>query len=196
MELPKIYLIRHGETAWSLSGQHTGLSDIPLTAGGEEQARRLSEPLGKIKFTRVFSSPLQRASRTCALAGFEAVVEVEPLLSEWSYGEYEGITSAEIRKTRPDWNIFRDGGPGGESPEQVMDRAKQIIVTLKGCSGNILIFSHSHFLRVLAMCWVGWPITSGDKLLLDTASLSILSFNHRRTAEPAIQSWNVNLLFQ
>jgi broad specificity phosphatase PhoE len=145
-ELPVIYLARHGETAWSLTGQHTGLTDLPLTQRGERNARRLGERLKGIMFAGVFTSPLQRAARTCELAGFGAVAEVDKDLVEWDYGEYEGLRPAEIRARCPDWNIFRDGCPGGESPAEVVARADRVVSRVRKVNGNVLIFSSGHFI--------------------------------------------------
>jgi probable phosphoglycerate mutase len=187
-DLPTVYLARHGETAWSKSGQHTGRTDIPLTERGEEDAYRLRHRFAAVTFARAFTSPLQRAARTAALAGYSP--EVDPELLEWDYGQYEGRKSAEIRAERPDWELFRDGAPGGESPEQVTARADRVVARLKGLSGNVLVFSHGHFLRVLAARWLGQPVTFARCLLLSTASASILSFDHHRRDEPAIALWN------
>src|SRR4030095_12059251 len=153
--LPIILIARHGETAWSLTGQHTGLTDLPLTEAGERNARRLGDRLKGLVFAKVFTSPLQRAARTCELAGFGSVAEIDPDLIEWNYGEYEGLRGAEIRATRPDWQIFRDGCPGGESPQQVAGRADRVVDRLRAVSGNVLIFSSGHFLRVVAGSWIG-----------------------------------------
>jgi probable phosphoglycerate mutase len=149
-ELSRLYLIRHGETAWSLSGQHTGRTDIPLTEQGEQDARKLAERLRTVRFSRVFTSPLQRARRTCELAGLGDVAEIEPDLVEWDYGDYEGQFSLDTRKRRPDWNLYRDGGPGGESPAQVSERADHLIARFRTLEGNIAIFSHAQLGRVLA----------------------------------------------
>ena len=153
--LPTIYLARHGETAWSISGQHTGLTDLPLTERGERNAQRLGERLSGVTATKVFTSPLQRAARTCELAGFGAVAEIDPDLVEWDYGEYEGRRSADILKERPDWLLFRDGCPGGESPGQVGARADRVMSRLRGIQGDVLVFSSGHFIRVLAARWLG-----------------------------------------
>src|SRR4249920_964559 len=149
-ELPIIYLARHGETAWSLTGQHTGLTDLPLTERGERNARQLGERLRVLTFARVYTSPLQRAHRTCELAGFGAVAEVDPDLVEWNYGQYEGRRGADIRAERPGWNLFRDGCPGGESPEQVSARAGRVVNRVRAIPGDILLFTSGHFIRVLA----------------------------------------------
>ena len=153
--LPIVYLARHGETAWSLTGQHTGLTDLPLTERGELNARRLGERLKGLTFAKVFTSPLRRASRTCELAGFGAVAEVDKDLVEWDYGQYEGRTSAEIRKERPHWQLFRDGCPGGESPKQVAERADRVVSRVRTLQGDVLIFTSGHFMRMLAARWLG-----------------------------------------
>ena len=144
--LPVVYLARHGETAWTLSGQHTGLIDLPLTPNGENNARRLGERLKGMAFAKVFNSPLQRASRTCELAGLGSVAQTDPDLVEWNYGQYEGLRLAEILANRPDWQIFRDGCPGGESPAQVGERADRVVQRVRAVSGNVLLFSSGHFL--------------------------------------------------
>src|SRR5439155_22964882 len=150
MPFPAIYLARHGETAWSLTGQHTGLTDLPLTERGERNARRLRERLAERAFAKVFTSPLQRAARTCELAGFGSVAELDRDLVEWNYGKYEGLRTPEIHAKRPDWQLFRDGCPGGELPEQVGVRANRIVSRVRAIKGDVLIFSSGHFLRVLA----------------------------------------------
>src|SRR5256886_6069615 len=170
--LPLIYIARHGETAWTLTGQHTGLTDLPLTPRGEETARCLGDRLGVLVFARVFTSPLQRARRTCALAGFGDAAEVDSELVEWNYGAYEGRTSAEIHAERPDWQLFRDGCPGGEMPDQVGARADRVVSRAREARGNVLLFSSGHFLRVLAARWLGLEPAAGRYWLLSTASLS------------------------
>ena len=187
--LPIVYLARHGETAWSLSGQHTGLTDLPLTEHGERNASRLRERLAGLRFAKVFTSPLQRASRTCQLAGFGDVAEVDRDLLEWNYGQYEGRRSAEILAGRPDWLLFRDGCPGGESPEDVAARADLVVERVRSIAGNVLLFSSGHFLRVLAARWLGLSPLGGKYLLLSTASVSALSYEHN-VAEPAVRLWN------
>ena len=187
--LPEIYLARHGETAWTITGQHTGRTDLPLTERGERNARSLGERLRGIVFTHVFCSPLQRARRTCELAGFGAAVKLDPDLVEWDYGAYEGKTSAEIRRENPDWQIFRDGGPGGESVADITVRADRVVARLRPLEGNVLVFSSSHFLRVLTARWLGLPASTGRYLYLGTASLSILGYEHNRD-EPVIRLWN------
>jgi broad specificity phosphatase PhoE len=187
--LPLVYLARHGETAWTISRQHTGLTDLPLTKRGELDAVRLGERLAGSVFAAVFTSPLQRASRTCELAGFGAAADVEPDLVEWNYGGYEGRTSAEIHAERPDWELFRDGCPGGESPDQVGARADRVIRRVRAIEGNILLFSSGHVLRVFAARWLGLEPGAGRYFLLGTASLSALGYEHNR-AEPVIRLWN------
>lgn len=187
-ELPTVYLARHGETAWSLSGQHTGLTDLPLTANGERDARCLGVRLQTQKFAKVFTSPLQRAAVTCELAGFGEVAEADPDLVEWNYGDYEGLTTAEILARRPDWQLFRDGCPGGESPAQVDARADRVVQRARAVEGDVLIFSSGHILRVLASRWLGTE-AGGRFFVLSTASLSALGYE-RISSQPVIRLWN------
>jgi broad specificity phosphatase PhoE len=188
--LPEVYLARHGNTAWTLSGQHTGLTDLPLTPNGECNALRLGERLRGMTFARVFTSPLQRAARTCQLAGFGPVAETDPDLVEWDYGQYEGLTSAEILAKRPDWDLFRDGCPGGESPAQIGERADRVVKRVRAITGDVLLFSSGHFIRVLTARWLGLgPGTGGRYFLLSPASLSALSYEHN-LSHPAIRLWN------
>src|SRR5438477_5857102 len=168
--LPVLYLARHGETAWSLTGQHTGLTDLPLTERGERNARQLGQRLSGLAFAKVFTSPLQRALRTCELAGFAAIAEVDRDLLEWNYGDYEGRRTAEILVERPDWQLFRDGCPGGESPSQVGARADRLVHRMRAIEGDVLLFSSGHFLRMLAVRWLGLEPAAGGFLLLSTAS--------------------------
>jgi probable phosphoglycerate mutase len=186
--LPAIYLARHGETAWSLSGQHTGRTDIPLTERGEANARRLGERLRGLTFARLFTSPSQRARRTAELAGFGSAV-VDPDLAEWDYGAYEGKTTAEVRKERPGWDLFRDGCPGGESVAEIGARADRVVGRLRSEGGDVLLFSSGHFLRVLAARWLGVEPAAGRYFLLSTATLSILGYEHKGT-EPVVRLWN------
>lgn len=189
-EFPIVYLVRHGETAWSLSGQHTGRTDLPLTPSGERNAKRLGGRLKGLTFAKVFTSPLQRAFRTCALAGFGSVAEVDADLVEWDYGEYEGRTSAEIHRLRPSWDLFRDGCQEGESPAQVDERADRVVQRIRAVMGNILLFSSGHFIRVLAARWLGLgPGCLGRYFLLSTASLSALGYEHS-LSHPVIRLWN------
>jgi broad specificity phosphatase PhoE len=187
--LPVVYLARHGETAWSLSGQHTGLTDLPLTERGERNARRLGERLKGLSFAKVFTSPLQRARRTCELAGFGDRAEIDPDLVEWNYGEYEGKRTEEIHARRPDWQLFRDGCPGGESPQQIGARADRVIKRIRAIRGNVLIFSSGHILRVLTARWLGLEPVGAQYFLLSTASLSELGYEHN-LSQPVIQLWN------
>jgi broad specificity phosphatase PhoE len=187
--LPMLYLARHGETAWSLNGQHTGLTDLPLTERGERNARRLGERLAGLTFAKVFTSPLQRAARTCELAGFGAQAEVDRDLVEWDYGKYEGLRTAEIQAKRPEWQLFRDGCPGGESPEQVGARADRVVSRVSAIKGDVLIFSSGHFLRMLAARWLGLEPVTGRLFMLSTASLSVLGYEHN-PSQPVIRLWN------
>lgn len=187
--LANVYLARHGETAWSLSGQHTGRTDLPLTERGEGNARALGRRLRGRAFARVLTSPLQRAARTCELAGFGERADIDPDLVEWDYGRYEGRRTVDIHAERPGWLLFRDGCPGGETPEQVGARADRVIARLRAVQGDALVFSSGHFLRVLAARWLGLEAAAGRYFLLGTASLSILGYEHDVT-EPAIRLWN------
>lgn len=188
--LPVVYLARHGETEWSRTGQHTGLTDLPLTEHGERNALLLGERLRELEISRVSTSPLQRARRTCELCGFSSMAEVDPDLVEWDYGEYEGKTGAEIRVRHPGWDVFVDGCPGGESPQQVAARADRVVRRLRTHSENTLVFTSGHFIRVLAARWVGSdPGLLGRKFLLDTASLSALGYD-RDLSRPIIALWN------
>ena len=190
MFIPAIYYIRHGETAWSDSGRHTGTTEIALTAKGERDALGLAARLKGAGFTRVLVSPRERARRTCELAGWGAVSEVDPALSEWDYGAYEGVRSADILRDRPGWNLFTDGCPDGESPAQIGERADLLIGRLRAMEGKVALFSHGHFGRALAARWAELPVAAGERLLLDTASLSILGFEHANPAAPVLALWN------
>lgn len=190
--LQRIYLIRHGETEWSHSGRHTSHTDLPLTARGENSARELGSRLGNIPFDQVLTSPRQRARRTCELAGLGRAVELEADLAEWDYGDYEGQVSVDIRKVRPDWHLFRDGCPGGETPAQISDRADRLVARLRTLGGSIALFSHGHFGRALAARWIGLPVSTAQHLLLDTASLSLLSYEPSHPEIPVIALWNAN----
>ena len=189
-ELPIVWIARHGETAWSLTGQHTGMTDLPLTQNGERNARRLGDRLKGLTFAKVSTSPLQRARRTCELAGFGAVAEVDRDLVEWDYGQYEGRTSADILKERPDWQLFRDGCPAGETPQQVGARADRVVSRLRAVPGDVLVFSSGHFIRVLAARWLGWEAGApGRHFLLSTASLSAVGYEHN-LSQPVMRLWN------
>jgi len=189
-KLPSVYMARHGNTAWTVSGQHTGLTDLPLTADGERNAVRLGNRLKGMTFAKVFTSPLQRAARTCELSGFGAGAVTDPDLVEWDYGKYEGLTSAEILRERPDWQLFRDGAPGGESPLQIGERADRVVQRLRSVEGDVLLFSSGHFIRVLTARWLGLGAGIGGKyFLLNPASLSALSYEHN-LSQPVIRLWN------
>jgi probable phosphoglycerate mutase len=186
----QLYLIRHGETEWSISGQHTGRTDIPLTARGEDEARTLAPLLREVSFARVLTSPRQRARQTCELAGLGSVSIVEPDLAEWDYGEYEGQRTVDIRERRPGWNVFRDGCPGGETTAQVSDRADRLIARLLALSGNLALFSHGQFGCVLAVRWIGLPTIEGQHFALGSASLSILGHEPDHPKVRVIALWN------
>jgi broad specificity phosphatase PhoE len=188
-ELPALYVTRHGETAWTLTGQHTGRADLPLTERGEHEARRLGERLRSLSLLKVYASPLQRAARTCALAGFKERAEDNPDLMEWDYGEYEGLRSVEIRAKRPDWDLFRHGCPGGESPDDVAARADAVIQRVRAIDGNVLLFSSGHLLCVLAARWLGLEPFAGRHFVLGTASMSILGYERDRS-RPVVRLWN------
>lgn len=187
--LPCVYMARHGETAWTISGQHTGLTDLPLTEHGEANARSLGKLIGEEKFARVFVSPLLRARQTCELAGFGEQAETMDDLLEWNYGAYEGKKTVDIRKERPDWQLFRDGCPGGESPADVAGRADRVVDRMRAIGDNVLLFSSGHFFRVLGARWLGQEAAFGQFLLLSTATLSILGYEHNLN-EPVLRLWN------
>jgi len=187
--LPVLHLARHGETAWSLSGQHTGRTDLPLTANGELQAHRLGARLRGRPFSRVFTSPLQRAARTCELAGYGAAAELDADLLEWDYGRYEGRRSAEIHLERPDWDLFRDGCPDGETPAEVGARADRVVQRVRAVGGDVLIFSSGHFLRVLAARWLGLAPGHARHFLLGTTAFGALGYEHRLD-QSAVLLWN------
>jgi probable phosphoglycerate mutase len=186
----KVYLLRHGETEWSLNGRHTGVTDIPLTENGRKLARQLQPILAREKFVMVLTSPLQRARDTCELAGLGTLASVDRDLMEWNYGEYEGLTTDQIRQTRPDWSVFSDGCPGGESPLQVSVRADRIISRVRTVDGNVALFSHGHILRVLAARWINLSASYGENFLLDTATLNVLGYYRE---SPAFKIWNAPL---
>ncbi len=184
----EIWLIRHGETAWSLSGAHTGTTDLPLTAVGEAKARGLGAKLAGHDFALVLTSPMQRARRTCELAGLGAQAQAEQNLSEWNYGSYEGLTSAHIQRTRPGWTPFRDGFPDGETIDQVASRAQAVIARALAADGNVALFAHGHILRILATRWLELPPADARLLALSTASISTLGYEHETRV---ITSWNL-----
>jgi broad specificity phosphatase PhoE len=189
-QLPVIYLARHGETAWTITGQHTGLTDLPLTQHGEHNALRLGDRLAGLTFAKVFTSPLRRARRTCELAGYGTAAEVDSDLVEWNYGEYEGRLTSDIRAERPGWQLFRDGCPGGESPAQIKGRADNVVRRVQAAAGNVLIFSSGHFIRVLATRWIGLePSVNSMSFLLSPSSLSTVGYDHD-LSHPVIRLWN------
>ncbi|MER2195634.1 histidine phosphatase family protein [Methylobacterium brachiatum] len=188
-QLPQITLVRHGETAWSRSGQHTGRSDIPLTPAGEDAARTLAPRLAERTYAAVWSSPSSRAVTTCALAGFGAGRVIEPDLAEWDYGTYEGRTTKDILTERPGWRLFRDGCPGGEDAADVGARVDRVIARIRALDADLILFSSAHVLRVLAARWIGLPPEGGAVLVLGTASVSVLGYEHDRS-EPVLRGWN------
>lgn len=188
--LPEIWLVRHGETEWSVSGQHTGRTDIPLTAGGQEAARRLGARLVGRSFSSILCSPSERAFRTSVLAGFGVECQKRADLAEWDYGAYEGVTTKEIIVANPGWKLFRDGCPGGETAADVGTRADRVIAELRSSAGDVLIFSSAHIMRVLAARWLGLPADNGALMVLNTASISVLGYEHD-VMEPVLRSWNV-----
>lgn len=187
--LPEVYLARHGETAWTITGRHTGRTDLALTERGERNARSLGERLSGVTFEAVFVSPLQRARRTCELAGFADAAQPDPDLVEWDYGAYEGRTSEEIRRERPGWDVFQDGCPGGETPDAIGLRADRVIGRLRGAAGRILLFGHGHFFRVLTARWILLAASDARHFVLSTAALSVLGYEHS-PSDPAILLWN------
>jgi probable phosphoglycerate mutase len=191
MPIQQVYLIRHGETEWSVSGQHTGTTDIPLTENGRRVARLLQPVLAKETFARVLTSPLQRARETCELTGLGERAEIDRDLMEWNYGDYEGLTPQQIHAKRPGWMVFADGCPGGESPEQVGDRVDRVIAKVRAVEGQVALFAHGHVLRTFAARWLGLRAADGCHFLLDTATLNILS-DYRGI--PAMKRWNAPLV--
>jgi broad specificity phosphatase PhoE len=187
--LPRLLLIRHGNTEWSESHRFTGRTDLPLTPRGQENAMGLSARLTGWKFSRIFCSPLTRARLTCDLAGLGASAEIDPDLVEWDYGQIEGHYSAEVRAENPDWDLFRDGAPGGESPADVAARANRFIQKVRQISGDVAGFSSGHIIRTIAARWLGYPPTAAGNLQLSTASVSILTYDHD-IQHPVIQLWN------
>jgi len=191
MPIQEVYLIRHGETEWSLNGRHTGITDIPLTENGRNVAKQLEPILAKENFTMILTSPLERARKTCELAGLGAHAEIDRDLMEWNYGEYEGLTPKQIDAQAPGWMLFRDGCPGGETPEQAGARVDRVIARARAVEGHVALFAHGHIFRVFAARWLGLPATAGRHFLLDTATLSILSYYR---GIPAVKRWNAELV--
>lgn len=188
-ELPRVYLVRHGDTAWTLTAQHTGRTDLPLTEQGERQAREVGASLTALRFDRILSSPLQRARRTAELAMPHSRIESDNDLMEWDYGAYEGRSTVDIEVERPGWRLLRDGSPGGETLDAVGARADRVIGRLRAGGGNVLLFGHREILRILAVRWIGLAPIEGRRLLLDTASVSVLGYDHD-LSEPVIHAWN------
>jgi probable phosphoglycerate mutase len=189
-DLPRLFLARHGDTAWTDSRQRTGRTDLPLNQRGEERAGQLGERLRRFSFAQVFTSPLQRASKTCALAGFGEAGAVDPDLVEWDYGQYEGQLTRNIMKERPGWEMFRDGCPGGESPQDVADRADRFITRVRDISGDVLAFSSAHIIRMIAARWLGLPPSAGRYFYCRPASVGVLAYEHNSREEPIIALWN------
>jgi broad specificity phosphatase PhoE len=190
MAVHRVYLIRHAETEWSRSGRHTGTTDLPLTNTGEQRARGLEPLLAHTNFVLVLSSPLQRARQTAVLAGLGRRAVIDADLAEWNYGAYEGLTTEQIHRQAPGWTVFRDGGPGGESPAQVGARVDRVIARIQSASGDVALFGHGHVLRVLGARWLGLPVSAGSRFLLDTGTLSVLG-HYRET--PALEQWNSHI---
>jgi broad specificity phosphatase PhoE len=188
--LPKLYLARHGDTAWTDSHQHTGRTDLPLNERGEEHARQLAGRLRRFSFSHVFTSPLQRPSRTCALAGFGAGAEVDRDLLEWDYGRFEGKLTSDVLKELPGWELYRDGCPDGEAPGDVAARADRFVARVHGITGNVLAFSSGHLIRMIAARWLGLPPGAGRHFFCDPASVGVLGFEHDRREQPVIRLWN------
>jgi probable phosphoglycerate mutase len=188
----QIFLVRHGETEWSLNGRHTGTTDIPLTENGRHEAGELRSILAKESFALALSSPLLRARETCELAGFGDMASIEPDLVEWNYGRFEGMTLGEIDAIEPGWVLFRDGGPGGEKPEEIGARVDRVIEKARAAEGDVILFAHGHVLRVFAARWLGLVPLEGQRFFLDTGTISIVSSNR---GAPAIKRWNAPVRF-
>jgi probable phosphoglycerate mutase len=186
-----VIAIRHGETDWSRTGRHTSVTDLPLTEAGRAAAQRLTPILAQVQFTRVFSSPMQRARRTCEIAGLGDRMEIETDLAEWNYGEYEGLTQEEIERRAPGWQLFTDGCPGGENPQQVATRIGRLITKLRSIDGNVAVFAHGHILRVLGARWINQLVSAGANLLLEPTTLCVLGY-YRQV--PAIARWNAQVV--
>ena len=191
MPSQRVFLVRHGETEWSISGQHTGLTDIPLTESGRELAMQWASILAQLNFALVLTSPLQRARETCDLTGLGERAEIDRDLMEWNYGEYEGLTPQQIHEKAPGWLLFRDGCPGGESPEEVGARADRVIARVRAVGRNVAMFAHGHIFRVFVARWIGLPAAAGSHFLLDTATMCVLGYY---SGIPAVKRWNAPLL--
>jgi probable phosphoglycerate mutase len=188
--LPRLFLTRHGDTAWTDSRQRTGRTDLPLNERGEDRARQIGQQLQRFSFVRVFTSPLQRAAKTCELAGFAVVGEIDADLVEWDYGQFEGKLTGDILQVRPGWELFRDGCPDGESPEDVAARADRFIARVRSADGDVLAFSSGHIIRMIAARWLGLPPAAGRFFFCRPASVGVLAFEHNNPAEPIIGLWN------
>ena len=191
-ELPRVFLFRHGETAWTTSGQMTGTVDLPLTPRGEDEAARFAPRVRDVGFRRVFSSPRRRARRTAELAGLGARLEIDPDLAEWDYGRYQGRRRDEVVAERPGWSLFKDGCPDGESPQQITARADRVVARMHDIGGTIALFGHGHYFRALAARWLGVSVGCGATLLLSTAALSVLGYEHT-AGSPVLVRWNETL---
>jgi len=188
--LPTLFLARHGDTAWSELHKHTGRTDIPLSPRGEAAARRLGTELQRRSFAHVFTSPLQRAAHTCALAGYRGMAVVDGDLVEWDYGRFEGLLTAEIRTAQPGWELFRDGCPGGESPADIAARADRFVARVRELEGDVLAFSSGHIIRAITARWLGLPVEAGRCFFCGPASVGVLSYEHESRSEPVITLWN------
>jgi broad specificity phosphatase PhoE len=185
---PQVWLVRHGETEWSAAGRHTGRTDLELSPAGRQAAERVRRTLDGIAMTDVFTSPLRRAVETCRLAGFGDRAVVVPDLAEWDYGDYEGLTTADIRRSRPGWTVWRDGCPGGETASDVGARTDRVVARLREGTGDLAVFGHGHALRVLAARWIGLPAEDGALLALETAGVSLLGWEREQAV---VRRWNV-----
>jgi broad specificity phosphatase PhoE len=188
--LPRLFLTRHGDTAWTDSSQRTGRTDLPLNERGEKRARQIGAKLQKYAFALVFTSPLKRAARTCELAGYAGRAEVDANLVEWDYGRFEGKLTGEILKERPGWELFRDGCPDGESPDDVADRADRFIERVRESDEDVLAFSSGHIIRMIAARWLGLPPAAGRFFFCRPASVGVLGYEHKNSDEPIIGLWN------
>jgi broad specificity phosphatase PhoE len=189
-DFPRLFLARHGDTPWTVSGQHTGRTDLPLNSQGEQNARQLGERLRANSYTRVFTSPLQRASKTCKLAGFGDRAEIDSDLLEWDYGAFEGKTTDQILEAHPGWQLYRDGCPNGESPDEVAARANRFLARVRDIQGDVLAFSSGHIIRMIAARWLGLPAASGRYFYCRPASVGVLGYEHNSYDEPIIRAWN------
>lgn len=190
----ELYLIRHGETAWSITGQHTGVTDIPLTLHGEKQASELAPFLRTLHFARVLTSPLSRARHTCELAGLGEGALIDADLAEWNYGEYEGRRTVDIQRDIPGWNVWHDGCPRGDTPLSISDRADRLLARLGALSGKVALFSHGQFGEALAARWIGLAVIEAQHFALGPATVSILAHETGHPSVPVIALWNAGAL--